>query len=53
LQGCNRLHSVGDGGGTSESKEQLQQTLTDERNRSPDQREQPLLPAPECREDPA
>jgi hypothetical protein len=52
LQGRDRLGHVRDGGGTPERDEQLQQSVTEERNRTPDQREQPLLPAPQCGDDP-
>jgi hypothetical protein len=53
LQGRDRLDRVGDPGGAAEGDEELQQPVAGQRNGTPDQREQPLLPTPESRKDSA
>ena len=52
LQGGDRLHHIRDGCGTSSCDEELQQPVAEERDETPDQREQPLLAAPEYGDDP-
>jgi hypothetical protein len=47
LQGGDRLERVRDPSGTSKRDEDLQQPVAEERDGTPDQREQPLLAAPQ------
>src|SRR5215207_11024229 len=51
LQGGDGLESVRDPGGASERDQRLQQPVAGEGYRTPDQREQPLLPTPKSRTD--